>query len=596
MRPYRALRLALAAAALAGAIGVGVPSAAPASAAASLDVMGWVPPYGVATSQAAVTADLGAFDVQDGLSRVGLQFWVPNTDGTIRYATHESYKPGDADVAWWKTWAQPKGIKVLLCIYNNTGSWDWALARSAFGTNRTTFVNALVAEMDRLGLDGIDVDLEGVGSYDTDRAAFGSFISALATAVHARGKLLTVDSFHYIWNAPNQSWWPDWVGNVDTIHTMGYDDLYEGGTGYHRYSFQQTTGVNAGLPASAISMGFPGWKNTWGTSSGRGTDVLAHLAEVRNDLPQPSGIAIWDLQLSASNWRSSAVWEQIAALRGPLGNRAPTATAQTLTTNTDTARAVTLSGIDPDADPLTFAVASGPSHGGLSGTAPNLTYTPASGWTGADAFTFTASDGALTSAAATVTVTTVAPGTLPAGWSSASVGTTVTDGSASYDPIATRWSVTGYGAGLAGTADRFRYAWSAMSGDGEIRARIASAPTSPTGAIVGVTIRETTAAGARHHFIGLRADGRIVWIRRNGTDRSTSIAVGTTAVTAPIWVRLVRSGTTITAFTSTDGITWTRFNNAKLSMATAVTAGIAVASSSTSSPYATTLDGVVLVP
>ena len=592
----RGFRIGLALALVVAGLGAGAGVAPSARATVALDVMGWVPPYGVGAAETAVTADFGAYDAKDGLSRVGLQFWVPNADGTVRYATHEWYKPADADVAWWVNWGHANGIKVLLCIYNNTGTWDWTLARSAFATNRATFVSSLVAEMTRLGLDGIDIDLEGTGSLDADRAAFSSFITALATEVHARGKLLTVDSFHYIWNAPNQSWWPDWVGKVDTIHTMGYDDLYEGGTGYHRYSFQQTAGVNAGFGASAVSMGFPGWKNSWGTSSGRGTDVLAHLGEVRYDLAQPSGIAIWDLQLTGSDWRTSAVWEQIAALRGPLGNRAPTATPQTLTTVVDTARAVTLAGTDPDADALTFAVATPPSHGSLSGTAPNLTYTPAAGWAGSDSFTFTASDGALTSSPATVTVSTVAAGTLPTGWSSADVGTGALAGSAGFDPILARWSVAGSGAGLAGTSDRFRYAWSSMSGDGEIRARIVSSPSSPTGGIVGVMIRETTATGSRHHFLGLRADGRIVWIRRNSTGRSTSLAVGSTTVSAPIWVRLVRSGSTITASTSTDGITWVRFNNAKLSMTASVTAGVAVASSSDTALFATTLEGVVLVP
>ncbi len=44
-------------------------------------------------------------------------------------------------------------------------------------------------------------------------------------------KLLTIDSFHSpCYNAPNMSWWPDWVGYVDAIHSMGYVDLSEGST------------------------------------------------------------------------------------------------------------------------------------------------------------------------------------------------------------------------------------------------------------------------------------------------------------------------------------------------------------------------------
>ncbi len=46
-----------------------------------------------------------------------------------------------------------------------------------------------------------------------------------------------------------------------------------------------------------------------------------------------------------------------------------------------------------------------PTHGTLSGTAPNLTYTPAAGYVGADSFTFTDNNGSLTSSPATVSVT-----------------------------------------------------------------------------------------------------------------------------------------------------------------------------------------------
>src|SRR5690606_6925593 len=56
-------------------------------------------------------------------------------------------------------------------------------------------------------------------------------------------------------------------------------------------------------------------------------------------------------------------------------------------------------------DPLTYAIASGPANGALSGTAPNLTYTPNANFNGADSFSFTVNDGTVNSAAATVSIT-----------------------------------------------------------------------------------------------------------------------------------------------------------------------------------------------
>lgn len=93
-------------------------------------------------------------------------------------------------------------------------------------------------------------------------------------------------------------------------------------------------------------------------------------------------------------------------------NRAPTATDQVVPVAYGRAKAITLAGTDPDGDPLTFATTSAPGHGALSGTAPNLTYTPANGYSGPDSFTFTASDGSLTDTG-TVSLTVAGP-TVPA--------------------------------------------------------------------------------------------------------------------------------------------------------------------------------------
>lgn len=66
---------------------------------------------------------------------------------------------------------------------------------------------------------------------------------------------------------------------------------------------------------------------------------------------------------------------------------------QTVTTDEDTAVAVTLTGDDPEGDPLEFDVATDPVNGTLTGTAPNLTYTPDGDFNGTDSFLFTVSDG-----------------------------------------------------------------------------------------------------------------------------------------------------------------------------------------------------------
>ena len=98
-------------------------------------------------------------------------------------------------------------------------------------------------------------------------------------------------------------------------------------------------------------------------------------------------------------------------------NTTPVATTGSNSTNEDTAKALTLAGTDADGDPLTFAIASGPSHGALgsfsglscsgspSSCTVSVTYTPTGNYAGSDSFTFTVNDGTIVSSAATFSLT-----------------------------------------------------------------------------------------------------------------------------------------------------------------------------------------------
>jgi hypothetical protein len=80
----------------------------------------------------------------------------------------------------------------------------------------------------------------------------------------------------------------------------------------------------------------------------------------------------------------------------------PIAFSQSVTTMVNTARSITLTGSDPNGGTLSYAIVTQPQHGTLSGAAPNVTFTPTSGYVGNDAFTFRVNDGSYDSSAATV--------------------------------------------------------------------------------------------------------------------------------------------------------------------------------------------------
>ena len=101
-------------------------------------------------------------------------------------------------------------------------------------------------------------------------------------------------------------------------------------------------------------------------------------------------------------------------------NDAPTADSQSVTTNSNTAVSVSLTGSDIETafGDLVFEVTEGPTNGTLSGTGANFSYTPAANYSGPVSFKFIVRDtgdglsAAMTSAEATVSITvndTVAP-------------------------------------------------------------------------------------------------------------------------------------------------------------------------------------------
>ena len=106
-------------------------------------------------------------------------------------------------------------------------------------------------------------------------------------------------------------------------------------------------------------------------------------------------------------------YEYVSGSPPPLGNHAPAATAQSVTTSEDTAKSITLSGTDVENSSLTYSIVTQPAHGTLTGTAQNRTYTPAANYNGNDSFTFKVNDGIVDSAPATISITITAVNDTP---------------------------------------------------------------------------------------------------------------------------------------------------------------------------------------
>jgi regulation of enolase protein 1 (concanavalin A-like superfamily) len=173
---------------------------------------------------------------------------------------------------------------------------------------------------------------------------------------------------------------------------------------------------------------------------------------------------------------------------------------------------------------------------------------------------------------------------LPGGWSTQDIGSVGSAGAAG-SPAAGTWELTGGGAGIAGTADTFRFAYTTLSGDGTITAKVMGVPNaSPANnnALAGVMIRNDLTAGSAQALMAM-TPGSVngaVFDYRSTTGGSIGSANATTGVWNPYWVRLTRSGSTFTAYRSADGTTWTQVGAAQtIAMNSTVYVGLATTAS-----------------
>ncbi len=176
--------------------------------------------------------------------------------------------------------------------------------------------------------------------------------------------------------------------------------------------------------------------------------------------------------------------------------------------------------------------------------------------------------------------------TLPS-WLDVDVGSVGMAGSATYTNGT--FTVKGSGNGISSTSDQMNFVGQPLLGDGSIVARIVSVQGS--GAQAGVMIRETLNANATNAYVFY--DSYMYFDYRTSTGSSTGNQGDLGINGLPYWVRLVRAGSTFTAYMSPDGVNWTQLESSEtISMAQNVYIGLAVSSNSNSSVATATFDNV----
>jgi len=169
-----------------------------------------------------------------------------------------------------------------------------------------------------------------------------------------------------------------------------------------------------------------------------------------------------------------------------------------------------------------------------------------------------------------------------AGWENSDIGATAAIGSALFDAPSNTYTVNGSGADIYGTSDEFNFTRRPMIGDGSVLTYVNSISNTNAWAKAGVMIRTSDAPDAVFAGVFVSPTNSVVfeWRSASGAEVDQQISAPPGGpVSAPVSLRLVRSGNTFIASYSKDGVTWTQVgSNQTVAMAQTALAGIAVTS------------------
>jgi regulation of enolase protein 1 (concanavalin A-like superfamily) len=182
------------------------------------------------------------------------------------------------------------------------------------------------------------------------------------------------------------------------------------------------------------------------------------------------------------------------------------------------------------------------------------------------------------------------PAPLPSPWVDQDIGPTGVAGSAS----ASNGVFTVSGAGtIWGNSDSFNFVNQSINGDVTVVARLVSMQNTNTFAKAGIMIRESSAANAAHVILDVRPTGDLEFMTRPSAGAATTF-LGTAFQPAPAWLRLTRSGATVTAAVSANGSTWTTIGSTTLNIASGALVGPVVASVATNTLNTSSFDNLTV--
>ncbi len=158
------------------------------------------------------------------------------------------------------------------------------------------------------------------------------------------------------------------------------------------------------------------------------------------------------------------------------------------------------------------------------------------------------------------------PPACPGGWSCGDVGSPALAGSQALNTTTNTWTIQAAGADIYGNADQFHYVWQTLAADGSVSARVITQTNTSAWAKTGVMLRLTTDPGSPYYAVFV-TPGNGITVQVRATQGGTTTKQATATATVPIYVKITRTGTSFSASTSADNVTWTLIANSTVTVA-----------------------------
>ncbi|MEK0451965.1 MAG: hypothetical protein RL088_4233 [Verrucomicrobiota bacterium] len=128
---------------------------------------------------------------------------------------------------------------------------------------------------------------------------------------------------------------------------------------------------------------------------------------------------------------------------------------------------------------------------------------------------------------------------------------------ATFDPKAGKYTIKGGGEDIWALADSFHFANQAVQGDFEMVVRVTNVQGPHPWSKAGIMIRTDYTKESTHAMLAIGPGGKAQFVSRKEPAKQ-SISVEVPNRKPPLWLKLVRTGGTITGFESQDGQKWTK--------------------------------------